>query len=213
MKIAQIMTTDVVTVPPSKSLKDAAELLLEHRISGMPVVTSNGDVLGVLSETDILFKERVQDTRRPGLLRRRPTTSDDDVIKLSARTVGAAMTMPALTIGADRTVAEAATIMLERGVNRLPVVDVEGRLVGLVTRSDIVRVFARNDAEIERELREEVLVGDFWLDAAEFEIEVDHGEVRIVGEVATEIDADALRRAVSLVPGVVCVDARLAVAS
>lgn len=213
MKIAQIMTTDVVTVPPSKSLKEAAALLLERRISGMPVVTSNGDVLGVLSETDILFKERVQDTRRPGLLRRQPTTSDDDAIKLSARTVGAAMTMPAVTIGANRTVAEAATIMLERGVNRLPVVDVEGRLVGLVARSDIVRVFARNDAEIERELREETLAYDFWLDAEEFEIEVDHGEVRIVGEVATEADADALRRAVSLVPGVVCVDARLVVAS
>jgi CBS domain-containing protein len=213
MKIAQIMTTNVVTVPPSRSLKDAAEVMLQERISGLPVVSSNGDVLGVLSETDILFKERLQDTRRPGLLRRRPITSDDDAIKLAARTVGAAMTMPPVTIAANRTVAEAATMMLERGVNRLPVVDADGRLVGLVARSDIVRAFARSDEEIERELREEALGADLWLDASRFEIEVTGGEVRISGEVETEADAEVVRRAVALVPGVVSVNARLAVTS
>jgi predicted transcriptional regulator len=123
------------------------------------------------------------------------------------------MTMPPVTIAANRTVAEAATMMLERGVNRLPVVDADGRLVGLVTRSDIVRAFARSDEEIERELREETFGADLWLDASRFEIEVTGGEVRISGEVETEADAEVVRRAVALVPGVVSVDARLAVTS
>lgn len=208
MRIAEIMTTKVLAVPPSAGLKDAADLMLEHRVSGLPVVGSNGDVLGVISETDILFKERVRDSRRPGLLARR-AVSDDEALKLTARTVGAAMTMPAITIGADRPVSEAATLMLERRVNRLPVVDSANRLVGLVTRSDLVRAFARSDEEIERELREETILRDLWLDPDAFRISVDRGEVRIAGEVDTEHDAELLRRWAALVPGVVSVDADL----
>lgn len=211
MRIAQIMTTDVLTARPSAALKDAADLMLEHRISGLPVVGSNGDVLGIVSETDILFKERVRESRRQGLLARRPV-SDDEALKLTARTVGAAMTMPAVTIGADRPVSEAATLMLERRVNRLPVVDSANRLVGLVTRSDLVRAFARSDEEIERELRDETILNDLWLDPTAFEISVDRGEVRIVGDVDTPHDAELLQRWAALVPGVVSVDADLRVA-
>lgn len=210
MRVAQIMTTKVLTVPPSASLKDAAELMLDNRISGLPVVGSGGDVLGIVSETDILFKERIREVRRPGLLPRR-SIDDDEALKLSARTVGAAMTMPAVTIGADRPVAEAATTMLERGVNRLPVVDTVGRLVGLVTRSDLVRAFVRSDDEIIRELREETILNDLWLDPDAFEISIDRGEVRIAGQVDTPHDAELLARWAALVPGVVSVDADLQV--
>jgi CBS domain-containing protein len=212
MKIAEIMTTDVTTIGPSASLKEAAELMLERRISGLPVVSPGGEVLGVISETDILFKERTREVRKQGLLTRR-ALADEESLKLTARTVGAAMTMPALTIGADRPVSEAATMMLERHVNRLPVVDTELRLVGLVTRSDLVRAFARSDEEIATELRQETLLHDLWLDPARFEITVEGGEVRIAGEVDTEHDAELLKRWATLVPGVVSVTADLRIAA
>jgi CBS domain-containing protein len=211
VKVAEIMTTDVLTVAPSASLKDAADLMLEHGIAGMPVVGANGDVLGVISETDILFKERLREIRKNGMFSRRTVEQDEHELKLSARTVGAAMTMPALTIGADRPVSEAATLMLERSVNRLPVVDGEERLVGLVTRSDLVRAFARSDEEILRELREQTLLNDLWLDPDGFEITVERGEVKIAGEVDTENDAQLLKRWAALVPGVVSVAADLRV--
>jgi CBS domain-containing protein len=209
MKIAEIMTADVRTISPSASLKEAAELMLANRISGLPVVDGNGEVLGVISETDILFKERMREVRK-GLLARR-SIDEDETLKLSARTVGAAMTMPAVTIGADRPVSEAATLMLERRVNRLPVVDSELRLVGLVTRSDLVRAFARSDEEIARELREETILNDLWLDPDRFQVTVEDGEVRIAGEVDTPHDAELLRRWAALVPGVVSVTADLRV--
>jgi CBS domain-containing protein len=212
MKIAEIMTAEVRTISPSASLKEAAELMLAHRISGLPVVDGNGEVLGVISETDILFKERMREVRKQGLLVRH-AVDEEESLKLSARTVGAAMTMPAVTIGADRPVSEAATLMLERRVNRLPVVDSELRLVGLVTRSDLVRAFARSDEEIARELREQTILNDLWLDPDRFELTVEDGEVRIAGEVDTPHDAELLQRWAALVPGVVSVTADLRVAA
>lgn len=212
MRIAEIMTTTVLTVSPSTTLKDAAELMLEHRISGMPVVSTNGEVLGILSETDILFKERLRDTHRPGVFARHSDAAASDALKVTARTVGAAMTMPAITIQADRPVAEAASTMLERGINRLPVVDSQGQLVGLVTRTDLVRAFVRTDAEITRELREDTLLNDLWLDPDRFELSVDHGEVFIKGQVDAEHDAELLRRWASQVPGVVSVSTELTIA-
>lgn len=212
MKVAEIMTTEVVTVPPSSSLKEAAELMLEKRISGMPVVGSDREVLGIVSETDVLFKERIRKEQHgPGLIRRHLETEADTSLKLAARTVGGAMTTPPVTIGASRSVAEAATLMLEHSVNRLPVVDTEGHLVGLVTRTDLVRAFTRTDDEIERELREQTLLKDLWLDPDSFKISVIRGEVQIEGEVDTEQDAELVRRWAALVPGVVSVDARLRV--
>lgn len=212
MRVAEIMTTKVLTVSPSTPLKDAAELMLEHRISGLPVVSTNGQVLGVVSETDILFKERLRDVRR-SLFSYRNAGGEDAALKLGARTVGAAMTMPSVTIEADRPVAEAATLMLERGVNRLPVTDTEGRLVGLVSRSDLVRAFIRTDQEIARELREETILNDLWLDPDRFEVTVERGEVFIKGEVEAQHDAELLRRWAAQVPGVVTVDAEITIAS
>lgn len=209
MHVAEIMTTKVLTVSPSTSLKDAAELMLEHRISGLPVVSSNSEVLGVVSETDILFKERLRNPRRPGRLARHPL--DDEALKLTARTVGAAMTMPALMIQADRPVAEAASLMLERGVNRLPVVDSDEQLVGLVTRSDLVRAFVRTDEEIARELREDTMIADLWLDPDGFAVTVERGEVFIKGEVERAHDAELLRRWAAQIPGVVSVETEITV--
>jgi CBS domain-containing protein len=155
MKVRDVMTRNVVTVEEDTPLKDVAELLLEHDISGVPVVY-DGRVVGVVSETDILYKERGAEGERRGpiawlLDEPRPENGQ----KLAARTAGEAMTSPPVTIRPDRSVAQAASMMLEHRVNRLPVI-ADGHLVGLVTRSDLVRAFTRPDPEIERSIREDV---------------------------------------------------------
>jgi len=203
MRVQDLMTTNVLTVPTSAPLKDAAALLASHRISGLPVVDDNRHVLGVLSEGDILFKESGP-PERPSMLERLlavPSIGFDP--KLAARTVGEAMSAPALTIGPRRPVTEAATTMIEEGVNRLPVVDDEKHLIGIVTRADLVRAFVRSDAELEREIREDVLRRMMWMEPGMVSVEVADGEVRLTGEVETKTDAEILPRLVQRVPGVV----------
>jgi CBS domain-containing protein len=120
MRIDDIMTTDVATVGPDATLKDAARRLVERRISGMPVVDADGSVLGVVSEGDLLFKQRNASERNGGILASLLHRGDDpDLAKLDARLVEEAMTSPAITIDATWSLATAADRMLSNGVNRL----------------------------------------------------------------------------------------------
>jgi CBS domain-containing protein len=209
MRVKDLMTTNVLTVRVTTQLKDAARLLAEHRISGLPVVDDDGRVLGVLSEGDILYKETGMKDR-PGFFERLlsgPTTGFE--LKLAARTVDEAMSAPAVTIGPTRPVTVAATTMIDESVNRLPVVDHEGRLVGIVTRADLVRAFVRTDAEIEHEIREDVIRQKLWLEPDAFHVEVVGGEARLSGEVETQTDAEMIPTLVQRVPGVVAVLSKL----
>jgi CBS domain-containing protein len=209
MRVRDLMTSNVLTVRSSTQLKDAAALLAEHRISGLPVVDEDGHVLGVLSEGDILYKE-TGTKDKPGFFDRLlsvPPTGLD--LKLAARTVGEAMSVPAVTIRPRRPVTQAATTMIEKGVNRLPVIDDEDRLIGIITRADLVRAFVRSDAEIEQEIREDVLSRTLWLEADTIQIEVVGGEVRLSGEVGTQTDAELIPTFVQRVPGVVSVLSKL----
>ena len=207
MKIQEAMTTELVTTTPDASLKDAARAMAENHISGLPVIDADGLVIGVVSEADILAKE-VDDTPRGSILQRfldGPPVDD----RFYARSVGEAMSSPALTIQGDRQVAQAASTMLAEGINRLPVVDPKGRLVGLVTRSDLVRAFTRDDDALRGEIDQ--LIHDLWLDATPIEVEVDEGNVTIRGEVENEADARVLRTMIRRIPGVIEVDAKLLV--
>jgi CBS domain-containing protein len=203
MRVAELMTTDVLTVGPETSLKDVAELLAARGISGAPVVDASGRLLGVVSEADILAKER----RPPRQSRLAQVLGYSRALdpKAAARTAGQAMTAPALTIGAERRADAAAALMLDRGVNRLPVVDRDGVLVGIVTRADLVRAFVHSDEQIEREIREEVLLHELWLDPTDFSLSVRDGEVTITGHVPTSDERELLVRRIRLVPGVVSV--------
>jgi CBS domain-containing protein len=209
MRVKDLMTTKVLTVRSSTQLKDAAALLTKHGISGLPVVDGEGRVLGVLSEGDILYKETGAKDK-PGFFDRLlavPPIGLD--LKLAARTVGEAMSAPALTIGPRRPVTDAATVMIEEGVNRLPVIDDEERLIGIITRADLVRAFVRSDAEIEQEIREDVIRRTLWLEPDMMQIEVAGGEVRLSGEVETRTDAELIPTFVQRVPGVVSVLSKL----
>jgi CBS domain-containing protein len=205
--VEQLMTRSVITVTPEAPLKHVASLLVDHGISGLPVV-DQGEVVGVVSEADIIAKEQGRVNGRPGVVSRRIHRADRFEQKRTARTAGEAMTTPAITIETYRPAAAAATLMTEQGVNRLPVLR-NGRLVGLVTRADLVRAFTRPDSEIEQEIRDEVIDRGYWQDPGALEVRSEAGEVLIAGRVDSESAAAGLPIAVERVPGVVSVRAKL----
>lgn len=206
MRVKDLMSEEVVTVRRETSLKEVARLLARHRISGVPVVSERGQLVGVVSEADILFKEQGAEPRNRLLewLEGDPVERE----KLAARTAGEAMTSPALTIGAHTDVSEAARRMTERAVNRLPVIDWSGGLVGIITRADLVRAFARSDEEIEQEIRSDI-ASALWLEDRDVEITVRRGDVALAGELERRSVAEVLPRLVARVPGVVSVRSEL----
>jgi CBS domain-containing protein len=130
-------------------------------------------------------------------------SADDE--RLAAGNAGEAMTAPAVTIAPTTAVAQAARRMTDHGIKRLPVVNAEGPLVGIVTRSDLVRAFARRDDVIAHEIREDVVRRTLWIDRAVPDIVVENGEVTISGEVENRSDAELLELFAARVPGVVSV--------
>lgn len=208
MRVKDLMTKDVITIGPEASLKDVASILAERGISGVPVVGEQGQVLGVLSEADILFKERGFEDRQQGFLAWLLSGGLEAEAKLAARTVREAMTSPAIAVESGRPVHEAAQKMTEYGVNRLPVLD-DGKLVGIVTRADLVRAFTRSDAEILREICDEVIVHTLWISPDQVDVKVAKGEVTLSGRLETKTNAQLLPRFVERVPGVVSVTSSL----
>lgn len=206
MRVRELMTRGVATVTPDAPLRDAASVLVERRVSGVPVVGGHGEVVGVLSEADIVTKAGGR-TERSGLL---TWLFDPEfaTAKVTAETVGEAMSSPAVTIASGKAVHEAARLMIDEGVNRLPVVD-DGVLVGIVTRADIVRAFTRSDAELASEILDDILRRTFWAEPGSVTVTVTDGRVALSGQVETEADAEMLPLFVSRVPGVVAVNADL----
>jgi CBS domain-containing protein len=208
MKIERLMTRDVVTVLSATPLKDVAALLTEKHISGVPVCAEDGTVIGVVSEADILRTEQGIGPDVGGRLQWFFRRLDDELDKLHARTAGNAMTTPALTVGPSEAASAAARLMLLHRINRLPVTS-EGKLVGIVTRADLVRAFHRTDAEIEAEIRDEVIRGALWIDPETLSLAVKDGAVTVSGPVGTDLDAAAVVSCIRRVPGVVEVRSQL----
>jgi CBS domain-containing protein len=204
MKVGELMTRDVITAREDTPLKEVARLLAVGGVSGLPVVDESGRVLGVVSEADILARERGAGRERFDLL---AWLSEWDAVaaedKLAARTAGGAMSAPAVTIRAGEPAAKAAAYLVDRGVNRLPVVDEDGRLVGIVSRADLVRAFARDDADLEREIREEVLGRVLSIPLGAVEVKVQDGRVTLTGRVETKELGELLLSLTSRVLGVV----------
>lgn len=209
LTIRDVMTSSVILVHPSTPLKEVAQALIDNGISGVPVVDADGVVLGVVSEADLLVKEQGADAIRHRPLSRFFGDSKESraqLIKLGATTAGDAMTAPARTITSSRSIHEAAAIMTAHRVNRLPVVD-DGRLVGMVTRADLVRAYVRSDDELADTIRNDVILRILWLDPVHFDVVVRDGVASISGQVERRSTAAMVERLVRMVPGIVDVHA------
>ncbi|MGZ4416323.1 MAG: CBS domain-containing protein [Gaiellaceae bacterium] len=208
MRVEQVMSREVLTVAPETSLKDVAGLLSHHRISGLPVCDANGRVLGVISEADILQKEQGRTPEGSGLFAWLFERDNEAAAKIAARTAGEAMTSPAVSIEPGRPLSEAARLMIERSINRLPVV-ANNELVGIVTRADLVRAFHRSDEEIKHEISDDVLLRTLWFPPERLTISVENGEVTLGGKVDNRSEAELAAAFVSRVPGVIDVHSNL----
>jgi CBS domain-containing protein len=203
MKVREIMTSPVCSVPPETPLKEVAELLVERRISGVPVVDQGGRVLGVVSEGDFLVREAKagQERDRGPLWWTWAAGSDKKAIeRMHATTAGSAMTAPAITIDADRPLSEAAAVMARHQINRLPVVH-GGRLVGVVSRADIVRAFARTDEDLLSIVRNSLRAVEGLR-----VVSVTDGVAVLAGTVLSEPLARTVRHVAESVDGIVAVD-------
>jgi CBS domain-containing protein len=207
VKVRDLMIREVLTLTAETPLKRAAELLARERISGAPVVDDAGRVVGVLSEADVLVKASAE-APRSGLLGWLLEPAADYRDKIAATRVGEAMSAPVVTIAPDRSVHEAASLMIDESVNRLPVIE-DRELVGIVTRADVVRAFTRTDAQIADEIRGEILEQTLWVEPGMVTMQVVDGAVLLAGEVESEADAELLPVLVARVPGVVSVRASL----
>jgi CBS domain-containing protein len=203
MKIAEIMQRDVVTVGRDTSLKEVGALLVRHGISGVPVREQDGRIAGVVSEADILLKEQGY-PELTGFIGRLLDEAYGDTERFDARTAEDAMTSPAIVVSSHQSVAEAARLMTTKHVNRLPVVD-GSRLVGIVTRADLVRAFERSDDEIAHEIEDDVLLHTLWIEPESVEVTVEDGVVTLAGVVETRTIAEIISSYVRRVPGVVTV--------
>ena len=204
-RVADVMTRDVISGRKNAGYKDLLQVMRREDFSALPVLDNNDRVVGVVSEDDLLVKEGYSGTGRGrGLLIGR-----GDRARAGALTAAELMTRPAITIGPEASVAEAARTMHARHVKRLPVVTADGKLVGIVSRSDVLRVYDRDDDDIRKEIGEQVIKAAFALDNLAFDVTVAGGVVTLAGPVEREPVAVSLLEAVGHVDGVVAVRATL----
>jgi len=205
-KVCDVMTTDPVTVTRQTPFKDLAEMLSIRRISAVPVVDGHGLIVGIVSQADLLPKEAYRDrvpTRREVLLHL------EEIEKAGGTTAGDVMTIPVSVIGPHATLSEAARLMARRHVRRLPVVDIHGKLVGIVSRSDLLKVFLVSDDQLAATVLAEVAQTLPDLDISRLTVTVEDGKAVIGGELDDTGTVPVLARIAGAVEGVVDVDVRL----
>jgi CBS domain-containing protein len=200
------MTTRVVAVRKEATFKEMAAMLRRSRISAFPVLSDARRVVGVVSEADLLVKEAVQAEGTSVLAALRHFREED---KAAGITAGDLMTTPAITIGPDAEVAEAARLMYDRRVKRLPVVTPDGLLVGIVTRVDVLSVFDRPDDQIRDEVTRQVLPEVLQRTPRGLDTKVRDGIVTLSGQPRSAREGQAILDAVRHVQGVVAVRDRL----
>jgi CBS domain-containing protein len=185
-QVRDVMTTSVVTVDRITPYQEIDRLLIQHRISGIPVLMMGRKVAGVVSEADLLAAEdeRARHARMAATIGRRWRLRRRPQVGLTAGTL---MTAPAITIGPDATIPAAARLMNTHHVRRLPVTDASGRLVGIVSRRDLLSVFLRPDEDIAHDVQE-ILHETACDDPATVTVTVRHGVVTLAGTIEPAAD-------------------------
>jgi CBS domain-containing protein len=203
LTVGDVMTRDVRVVRRSTPLKEIARQLVDHGVSAMPVLDEEDRLLGVVSEADLVSRSSrdAHEERRRRPFRRVPPPGGGTAKDL--------MTTPVITVSAGTAISRAARMMQARGVKRLVVVDPEGRLVGLVSRADLVRVFLRDDDDIRREVVQDVLVRMMWADPELVDVLVEDGVVTLSGRLEQRSQIPIAVRLTRAVDGVVDVVSHL----
>jgi len=207
--VKDVMTTKVIWVERDTPFAAIAAALHQFRVSAFPVLDEAGQVIGVVSESDLLSKLALAggEARMPGMIT--GILRQHEMEKARAVTAGELMTSPAATVSPDDTLEQAARLMYVRRVRRLPVVDADNHLAGIVSRADVLAVYDRPDTEIGEEIRNDIAVCESLADAARFDVAVRDGVVTLTGRPQTrEQGRDIVRRARHIV-GVVAVRDRL----
>jgi CBS domain-containing protein len=207
MKVRDLMTTDPITTTPDTPLKEAARLMVRHKVSGLPVV-AGGKVVGIVTEGDFLRQEANRDQPyRFSLLD--ALFGDEPTAPPAAETVGQVMTTQVLTVTPEASLSEAARIMSSRRVKRLPVVGPDGSLLGVISRADVVNAFTKPDEVIEDEIREDIVRRLLFLDPAVIKVSVKDGVVSLSGELENRTEAHLLEELTRRLDGVIRVDSHL----
>jgi CBS domain-containing protein len=201
------MTTKVVVVDEAASYKEIVRLLHEFRVSALPVVDSDGIVVGIVSEADLMLKEDPGQEGEAHLFETRRQRGTRE--KARGSVASQLMSAPVATARPEASLAEAARSMHELGVKRLPVVDPQGRVIGIVSRADLLSVFLREDEEIRHDVVEGVIAHTLWIDPATIRVEVNEGVVRLEGPLERRSLVPVLVGLVYAVEGVVGVENHL----
>jgi len=221
MKIEEIMTRDVITVGPQTPIHEAARLMVDHGVSGLPVVDEQGNLVGVLSEGDLIVRQRA----RPRVPWWRAFFQEGERLareyqKAAGTTAEEVMTKAVISVSPDLPIEAAALILDQRRIRRVPVV-ADGRVVGIVSRGDLVKVLANaprpvggptSDSQLVSEMRAR-LAKEPWVSHHGIVVDAANGELLIWGLVASKAEKSALETMARSLPGVKGVRSRLHVES
>lgn len=199
--VGAVMTREVITVRPDTGVKEIVEVLVANKISAVPVIDNAGVLVGVVSEADLLPKQAFRGgVDRPRLTALRERAAWHKSQGLSAREV---MTRSPVTIPPTESVPRAARRLAEVGVRRLLVVDEDGKLVGVLARRDLLKVFLRTDEQIRDDVVGEVFGEVLAADPAQISVEVTDGFVSVLGQFDRRSEVELADRLIRALLGVV----------
>lgn len=221
MKVEEIMTKDVIAVSPKTAIHEAAGLMVDHGVSGLPVVDDTGEVVGIVSEGDLILREKP----REGMPWWKAFFGDAERLaveyqKAHGTTVGEVMTRSLITVSPDLAIESVARILDEHGIGRVPVV-AEGRLVGIVSRGDLIKALAKAPAPAAGPPSDERLVTEMrarlnqepWVSNRGIIVQASNGVLSLWGLVLTEPEKSALETMGRAIPGCKGIDSHLVVKS
>jgi len=188
MRVVDLMTADVITASPDTPIKAAARLMVRNKVSGLPVCDEDSKVVGIITEADFLRLEVAREE------------ADDPQ---PVERVEQVMHRSVLTITPDATIADAARLMVVNDVNRLPVIDEDGKSLGIISRLDVVAAFTRPDEIIEDEIKEDLVRRVLFVDPDDISVDVSNGIVTFRGEIGTRNEARLLAELARRLDGVI----------
>ncbi|MFD7962684.1 CBS domain-containing protein [Streptomyces zaomyceticus] len=204
--VADVMTKKVVAVRPGAEFKEIVAAMERWKVTAVPVIEGKGRVVGVVSEADLLLKEEFHD-HRLGLVEQMRRL--DATAKAGSRRAEDLMTSPAVTVAPEASLPQAARLMASHHVKRLPVVGASGTIQGIVSRSDLLKVFLRPDEDLAADVRRDVVEHLFPLSRHRVDVRVDAGVVTLSGEVRDSALIPLAARLARAVEGVVDVRCEL----